>query len=118
MTPAKRRRYEKQLKQAREESMLVVAATTAVGGRRRSPARGDGNTLADCALIEREIDSLIAEQENDQLAAIDRALLVLRTEPEVFGRCEECGEEIPGGWLDIAPWMSRCVEHAMGAITF
>ncbi len=117
MTPSRRRRYQKLLKQAREQSMLVVAATTAVGGRPRSSARGDG-ALADCALIEREIDSLIAEQENDQLAAIDRALLVLQTEPEAFGRCEECGEEIPREWLDVAPWMSRCEEHALGAVTF
>lgn len=116
MTPSTRRRYERELKRAREQSMLVVAATTAVTDRRRERRRKRGDS--DGALIEREIDTIIAAQENDMLAAIERALLVLETTPESFGHCAECGREIDQEYLDIAPWLSHCIEHAHGAITF
>ena len=102
---------------AREQSMLVVAATTAVTDRRRE-RRGARGAESDCALIEREIDGIIAAQENDLLAAIERALLVLHTSPESCGHCAECGREIDREYLDIAPWLSHCIEHAHGAITF
>lgn len=118
ITPARRRRYEKLLKQAREQAMLVVAATSS-GGESRTAFHGRKYSgLEDCALIEQEIDALLAEQESDTLAAIDRALRMLQHEPEVFGRCEECGEEIATDWLDVAPWLSRCADHAGGVVAF
>jgi len=113
MKPGRRRQYERQLKLAREESLLVVAATTAVTGRRRA-ARAVPHEWRERERVEEAIDALIAEQENETLAAIDRALTVLREAPDAFGRCAECGQEIPTGELDVVPWLSRCAEHGPG----
>ena len=97
--------------------MLVVAATAAVTERRRV-SRAGGATESESARIEREIDSLIAEQENETLAAIDHALHLLETTPDTYGHCEECGETISTDRLDITPWITRCVEHTKGVFAF
>ena len=47
-----------------------------------------------------------------RLQAIERALR--RIEEDEFGWCEECGEEIPLGRLDLDPTAARCVDCARG----
>ena len=45
-----------------------------------------------------------------RLKAIEAALK--RIETDDFGWCEECGEEIPAGRLDLDPCAARCVDCA------
>lgn len=115
LTPSTRRRYADALTRAREQCMLVVAAATAVTDRRerRRLARRGGVDAANTQ-VEREIDTLVVQQEQQLLASIERALTVLRTRPEAFGRCEECGRPIDEAALNVAPWLARCAEHASG----
>ena len=43
------------------------------------------------------------------LARVMRALGKLRTDPDSFGECEECGDEIPPGRLEAVPYVEFCV---------
>jgi DnaK suppressor protein len=47
---------------------------------------------------------------NEELARIDRALQRLRAEPDLFGLCSQCEEEIPERRIDVAPWVELCVD--------
>ena len=44
------------------------------------------------------------------IASIDRALHKLRDEPDDFGTCEDCGEDIPSKRLEVMPWAAYCTE--------
>ena len=59
--------------------------------------------------MEREKAFLFASKEGRQLYQIDEALRRLYREPEDFGRCQECGEEIRWERLDALPWATLCV---------
>ena len=85
--------------------------TLAVAG--TSGAWGAADALADdpCRAVESEIDRLIAEQEAEELVAIEKALLVLKQAPELYGRCEVCAQEIAARRLTITPWTTRCDTH-------
>lgn len=41
---------------------------------------------------------------------VDRALGKLHRDPEAFGACEDCGEDIPPRRLDVMPWAQFCTE--------
>ncbi|NOK37059.1 TraR/DksA family transcriptional regulator [Corallococcus exercitus] len=43
------------------------------------------------------------------LARVVKALGKLREDPDSFGECEECGEEIPMGRLKAMPYAEFCV---------
>jgi DnaK suppressor protein len=43
------------------------------------------------------------------LQRVVRALGKLRNEPESFGECEECGDEIPAGRLEAMPYAEFCI---------
>ena len=48
-------------------------------------------------------------RESAQLrAAMDRALRKLELEPDDFGACEDCGENIPARRLEVMPWAALC----------
>ncbi len=59
--------------------------------------------------MEKEKEFLLAHQEGEQLIAIDEALRRLYKEPESFGRCEDCGNEIGMERLEMVPWARRCI---------
>jgi DnaK suppressor protein len=44
------------------------------------------------------------------LARVVKALGKLRNEPDSFGECEECGDELPYGRLKAMPYVEFCVE--------
>lgn len=60
--------------------------------------------------MEQEKDALLATQEGRIFAAIDDALRTLYHEPESFGECESCGEEISVERMELVPWTRHCVE--------
>lgn len=67
----------------------------------------------DAAPLE-EMSKVIASNRNksraDELRAIDAALARLRADPEEFGCCEACGEDIGVRRLELMPWVHLCIE--------
>lgn len=58
--------------------------------------------------MEQEKALMLLSQEGQRLAEIDRALRRLYKEPEQFGLCGNCGNEIALERLDIVPWATLC----------
>lgn len=63
--------------------------------------------------LDREIDYTLGENSGQVLAEIDRALQ--RIEDGTYGKCTECGKEIPVERLEAYPWASLCIEDARKA---
>lgn len=110
VTPGNRVHFREILRRARAQSMLTLAATNAAIDRREK--NHTRSTIGEAAMIEREIDQLIAEQESSTLVAIDSALQLLRDNPRLYGVCIVCGVPISTAQLSFAPWRSRCDAHA------
>jgi RNA polymerase-binding transcription factor len=49
---------------------------------------------------------LLDDLEREQMEAAEAALE--RIEAGTYGRCVDCGREIPGSRLDAVPWAERC----------
>lgn len=60
---------------------------------------------------ERGVSYMLAGQEGRLLQWIDDALRTIYKEPERYGRCEVCGNEIVRDRLELIPWATRCVDH-------
>ena len=61
--------------------------------------------------MEREKMMLFASKEGRYLYRVEEALRRLYKEPDTFGRCVVCGEEIAMERLDIVPWATLCRDH-------
>jgi DnaK suppressor protein len=61
--------------------------------------------------MEQEKALLLLSAEGQRLTMIDEALRRLYKEPETFGRCVECGNEISMERLDLVPWATLCRQH-------
>lgn len=63
-----------------------------------------------------EMSQVIASRRNrtraEELARIEAALRRIQAEPDDFGVCEGCGEDIPLRRLEIMPWARHCVTCA------
>jgi DnaK suppressor protein len=61
-----------------------------------------------------EMSRVIASNRNkartDELREIEAALRRLAEDPEDFGLCETCSEEIPARRLELMPWVRLCIE--------
>jgi DnaK suppressor protein len=60
--------------------------------------------------MEQEKEFLLASQDGRQLMEIDAALRILYKEPEEFGTCERCGNQIAAERLELVPWARLCVD--------
>lgn len=60
---------------------------------------------------EQEQNYQLLSQEGRLLYDIDDALRTLYKEPERYGRCLECDQEISQERLDVVPWAKYCLEH-------
>lgn len=56
---------------------------------------------------EREFDLAMQDRGSAELREVNHALA--RLDEDRFGRCDECGVEIPFDRLKIEPWAMRCV---------
>ncbi|HEY2374236.1 MAG TPA: TraR/DksA C4-type zinc finger protein [Gaiellaceae bacterium] len=65
------------------------------------------------ATLDREIDYTLGENSGQVLAEIDKALA--RIEDGTYGKCRECGKEIPVERLEAYPWASLCIDDARKA---
>lgn len=67
----------------------------------------------DAAPLE-EMSKVIASNRNksraDELRAIEAALARMHEDPEEFGACEGCGEDIGVRRLELMPWVRLCIE--------
>ena len=111
MNEQQRTHLEKRLLQERERSVKALRQMEA-------DENGDGDLttypfhLADegTDTIEQEQEFLLRSVEGRRLYQIDDALRTLYKEPERFGRCVMCGNDIAFERLDIVPWATLCLE--------
>lgn len=73
---------------------------------------GDGKVDEDAAPLS-EMNQVIASNRNRERAQrksqIEDALERLDEDPEMFGVCELCDEDIPRGRLELMPWVGMCI---------
>jgi DnaK suppressor protein len=109
MTPAKRKRFR----------TLLEALRAQLSGKDRKkidPNRADDAEVGGDEDLQplNEMLQVIASNQNRSagavLARIGRALDKLANDPDSFGVCEECGEEIALPRLERMPYAELCVE--------
>ena len=61
--------------------------------------------------MEQEKALLMLSSEGQRLQQIDEALRRLYKEPDQFGKCIECGNEISMERLELIPWTTLCRDH-------
>jgi DnaK suppressor protein len=110
MTPAQLKKYEKKLEELRAEALAEEPAKI-------EPNRKDPTTVGVSDEDEQALSEMmqtLASQRNkkqaERVAQIDRALRRLRSQPEEFGLCEECEEEIGDKRLALMPFATLCLE--------
>lgn len=116
MTEDQKRHLEKRLLEERGRSMEKMKQ---LGAEIRDDADLAGELasipqhLADrgSETIEEETDLMLLSTEGRRLDDINRALRKLYNEPEQFGTCEVCGNEIQFERLDLVPWARLCLDH-------
>jgi DnaK suppressor protein len=61
-----------------------------------------------------EMNRVIASNRNrartDELREIEAALRRIADDPDDFGTCEQCSEDIPAARLELMPWVRLCIE--------
>jgi DnaK suppressor protein len=95
----------KRLEEMRDEldrSITYWGTGTELAGRFSSDAADAGASLSENDRIEAMLDSA-RSQRSGVLAALDRI------EAGRYGRCVDCGHDIPEGRLEAQPAASRCV---------
>lgn len=115
MTDEQRTHLEQRLLQERERALRALAQFEEVAKIAQRAEDGDLSIyplhIADegTDTMEREKEFLLASKEGRRLFWIDSALRRIYREPEIFGRCLQCDDEISFERLDIVPWAQLCV---------
>lgn len=100
-----------------EERQARVEALAELDERFEERFQGDGDLtnyplhMADegTDTMEQEKEALLAHSEGEQFLEINESLRRLYKEPEQFGKCERCGNEIALDRLDMVPWARLCI---------
>jgi DnaK suppressor protein len=117
MTKTEMKSYERRLlalkkRMAGELTDLEQEALRAVGGE----ASGDLSNVpfhpADLGSDNFEEEMALRMMENQQEILADVLDALDRIQQGTFGRCEECGQEIPKRRLDAVPYTRYCLRHA------
>ena len=109
MTPAKLRQFKLRLSALRAEM-------TGKGKKRIEPNRKDDAEVGaneDEQPLNEMLQSITSNRNRNDAAILARLLRAQRKieqEPEEFGLCEECGEELPEARLKAMPYVELCVE--------
>ena len=71
---------------------------------------GTDNHLAETATVtlDREIDYTLEENSEHVLNEIEDALV--RLAEGTYGKCSNCGREIPAERLEAMPWATQCID--------
>jgi DnaK suppressor protein len=110
MTPRQRAAHEKALKALR-------AHAVGKGATKIEPNRKDANDVGvadeDAQALSEMLQAIGSQQNRGQaelIARVDKALRKLKDDPEEYGLCEECGDEIAPKRLQIMPHATLCTE--------
>lgn len=107
--------FEKRLLEERRRVLKELGNHDETFGTTQQAADGDLSSysfhMADQGTdaMEREKAFLFASQEGRFLWHIDQALRRLYKSPETFGKCQNCGEDIPFERLDALPHARFCI---------
>ena len=74
------------------------------------PSEAIGRVSRMDAINNRSVNEAALRQLERELAALEKALLRMRDEK--YGKCMQCGEDIPTGRLMLMPGATRCVRCA------
>lgn len=103
-------RYKAKLEALREE----IVST---GPKKIEPNRQDSATVGvsdeDAQALSEMMQTLASQQNKKQaevVGKIDHALRKLETDPDEFGVCEECGDDISDKRLAFMPYATLCIE--------
>ncbi|HKQ60866.1 MAG TPA: TraR/DksA family transcriptional regulator, partial [Candidatus Polarisedimenticolaceae bacterium] len=92
-----------------DKQQSLLAAYLSSRGDTRAPNLDGTEDYIDYAVnsYDREFMLSLSELERIQLVAIEEALK--RVERGEYGRCLQCGQEIPAKRLEVEPWARHCV---------
>ncbi|MFN7135435.1 MAG: TraR/DksA family transcriptional regulator [Myxococcales bacterium] len=108
MNAAQRKKYAQLLEELRTE--LTKKGTTRIEPNRNSEAEVGGDE--DEQPLNEMLQSIASSRNRNSamlLGLIARALKKLKDEPDEYGVCEECGEDIGSGRLKAMPYAPLCV---------
>ncbi len=103
-------RYKNALETMRDE--LIAAGPAKIEPHRSGPATVDVSD-EDAQALSEMLQTLASQQNRKralQLAQLEQALRRLAEEPDEFGRCAECDEEIGEKRLALLPHATLCTE--------
>lgn len=116
MDEFQRSQIEQRLVLERNRSIAVLrrygaAALADLAGEASALSRSPSH-MADQAsdIMERELALFFASKEGRHLSEIENALRRLYEDPDRFGRCSRCLEQIPFPRLDAVPYATSCVD--------
>jgi DnaK suppressor protein len=105
----------KELAHHRRALQQLRAELTAAGPARLEPNRSDPATVGvadeDAQALSEMLQVLASQRNRSQaelVGRIDRALARLAAEPDDFGLCQDCEEEIPAKRLALMPYATCC----------
>jgi DnaK suppressor protein len=110
MTEAKRRSFERLL-HARRDKLIADGPAKIEPNRKDASAVGVADE--DEQALSEMLQTLASTRNRDsarELGEIDRARRKLRAEPDEFGVCEDCGDEIADKRLQVMPFARFCAE--------
>ena len=109
MTPAQLRKHLQQLLDLRAELLGKGPARIAPNRTDQTKVGGDEDEQP----LNEMLQSIASHRNrNDAVLVmrIDQALRKLREEPAEFGRCQECGEDLPAARLKAMPYAELCLD--------
>ena len=113
MTPAARDRHRKRLLALKAE-ILAGGDIELEPGRNEATAVGNDEDAQPLAEMSQAIASSRNRNRSGTLGRVVAALARLEADPDAFGLCVECEEEIPAKRLDLMPYADLCVDCQQG----
>lgn len=108
---------EQELARYRQKLSALRDEIIATGPKKIEPNRQDSATVGvsdeDAQALSEMMQTLASQQNKKQAEAvgkIDHALRKIDSEPDDFGVCEECGDDISDKRLAFMPYATLCIE--------
>lgn len=115
LSASQRKHFERRLLDERSRALRVLNRSVAEQADGDEQDRSSDLTsmplhMADLGTdtMQQELDASNATRVSRELAEIDAALERLYQTPSKFGVCEDTGEDIPLGRLEVIPWARTC----------
>jgi RNA polymerase-binding transcription factor len=115
LSASQRKHFERRLLDERSRALRVLNRSVAEQADGDEQDRSSDLTsmplhMADLGTdtMQQELDASNATRVSRELAEIDAALERLYQTPNKFGVCEDTGDDIPLGRLEVIPWARTC----------